>query len=110
MAQEIERKFLLKSDGWRGLAEGVTYRQGYLCASKERTVRVRVAGEHGFLTIKGATVGAARAEYEYEIPLADAHALLTTLCPPPLIEKKRYTIVYRGFTWEVDEFFGDNQG
>lgn len=110
MAQEIERKFLLAGEGWRGLAEGIAYRQGYLCAAKERSVRVRIAGEQGFLTIKGATIGAARSEYEYEIPLTDAREMLDALCPQPQIEKKRYTIPYRGFTWEVDEFFGLNQG
>jgi len=110
MGREIERKFLLSGDGWRGLAEGVEYRQGYLCASKERTVRVRIAGDKGFLTIKGATTGAARSEYEYEIPVAEAREMLDTLCPQPQIEKKRYTIPFRGCTWEIDEFFGRNQG
>jgi len=110
MAQEIERKFLLTGDGWRGLVEGVEYRQGYLCASKERSVRVRIAGAKGFLTVKGATVGAARSEYEYEVPLADAREMLDTLCPQPQIEKKRYTIPWGGVVWEIDEFFGLNQG
>ena len=110
MAQEIERKFLLAGDSWRGLAEGIEYRQGYLCASKERSVRIRIAGILGFLTIKGATIGAVRSEYEYEIPLTDARSLLNELCPQPQIEKKRYTIPYRGFTWEIDEFFGLNAG
>jgi adenylate cyclase len=110
MGQEIERKFLLAGDGWHGLAEGIEYRQGYLCANKERSVRIRIAGNQGFLTIKGATVGAVRSEYEYEIPLADARSMLESLCPQPQIEKKRYTIPYRGFTWEIDEFFGLNAG
>lgn len=110
MGQEIERKFLLAGDGWRGLAEGIDYRQGYLCASKERSVRIRIAGSLGFLTIKGATIGAVRSEYEYEIPLADARSLLNELCPQPQIEKKRYTLAYQGFTWEIDEFFGLNAG
>ncbi len=110
MAQEIERKFLLADNSWRGLAPGVEYRQGYLCATKERSVRVRIAGSKAFLTVKGATVGASRSEYEYEIPLEDAASMLDDLCQQPLIEKKRYTIFYQGFTWEVDEFFGLNQG
>jgi CYTH domain-containing protein len=110
MAQEIERKFLLAGDGWRGLAVGVEYRQGYLCAAKERSVRVRIAGDRGYLTVKGATVGASRSEYEYEIPLTDARAMLEDLCPQPQIEKKRYAIAHQGFVWEVDEFFGLNQG
>lgn len=87
MAQEIERKFLLAGEGWRGLAQGIAYRQGYLCAGKERSVRVRIAGNRGFLTIKGATIGAARSEYEYEIPLTDAREMLDALCPQPQIEK-----------------------
>lgn len=110
MAQEIERKFLLVDEGWRGLAQGIEYRQGYLCASKERSVRVRIAGDKGFLTVKGATVGAARSEYEYEIPLIEAREMLDTLCPQPQIEKKRYTIISHGFIWEIDEFLGVNQG
>jgi adenylate cyclase len=110
MGQEIERKFLLAGDGWRGLTEGIVYRQGYLCASKERSVRIRIAGDKGFLTIKGATIGAVRSEYEYEIPLDDARSLLNELCPQPQIEKKRYTIPFRSFTWEIDEFFGLNAG
>jgi CYTH domain-containing protein len=110
MALEIERKFLLAGDSWRGLAPGVEYRQGYLCATKERSVRVRIAGSKGFLTVKGATVGATRSEYEYAIPFEDARSMLEDLCQQPLIEKKRYTIIHQGFSWEVDEFFGLNQG
>ncbi|MGI6657676.1 MAG: CYTH domain-containing protein [Desulfobulbus sp.] len=110
MGTEIEHKFLLANDNWRGLAPGVDYRQGYLCATPERTVRVRIAGDQGFLTIKGPDSGLSRAEYEYPIPHADALALLDTLCPRPQIEKKRHTIHHDGFIWEVDEFFGENQG
>lgn len=110
MGVEIERKFLLQGDQWRQLAQGVLYRQGYLRADGECTVRVRTVGKSGFLTIKGRTVGASRSEYEYAIPLDDANAMLDQLCMQPLIEKKRYTIAHKGFNWEVDEFFGDNQG
>lgn len=110
MAKEIERKFLLASEGWRALAEGVFYRQGYLYSGADRSVRVRIAGNHGFLTVKGATTGATRSEYEYEIPLADARDMLDTLCPQPQIEKKRYTIIHQGNSWEIDEFLGANQG
>ena len=92
MAKEIERKFLIKGDAWRALAEGTMYRQGYLNSAKERTVRVRTVGDKAFLTIKGITVGATRAEYEYEIPFADCNALLDDLAEKPLIEKKRYKI------------------
>lgn len=110
MPQEIERKFLVVGDGWRGLAPAVEYRQGYLCASRERTVRVRIAGDRGFLTVKGATRGAIRSEYEYEIPLVEAREMLDTLCPQPQIEKCRSTIDVHGDVWEVDEFFGVNAG
>ncbi|SCM72380.1 CYTH domain-containing protein [Desulfovibrio sp. 86] len=110
MGKEIERKFLLKGDAWRDLAQGTMYRQGYLNSAKERTVRVRTVGDKAFLTIKGITVGATRAEYEYEIPFVDCNALLDNLAEKPLIEKKRYKIKQGEFVWEIDEFFGDNKG
>ena len=110
MANEIERKFLLKNDTWRGQDKGKPYRQGYLSTVKERTVRVRTAGDKAFLTIKGITVGASRPEYEYAIPVADANEMLDQLCERPLIEKTRYRISHAGLVWEVDEFEGDNRG
>ncbi len=110
MAVEIERKFLVVEDSWRELAEGTSYRQGYLSTVKERTVRVRTIDDKGYLTIKGITIGATRAEYEYEIPAADANEMLDTLCEQPIIEKKRYKIPRDGFTWEIDEFGGVNEG
>ena len=110
MGKEIERKFLLKSDAWRALARGTMYRQGYLNSAKERTVRIRTVGDKAFLTIKGITVGATRAEYEYSIPFDDCNAMLDSLAEKPLIEKKRYKIAIGALTWEIDEFFGDNQG
>lgn len=110
MGKEIERKFLVRGDTWRSLAEGTPYRQGYLNSAKERTVRIRTIGEKAFLTIKGLTVGATRSEYEYEIPLADCNAMLDTLAEKPIIEKKRYKVPFAGLTWEIDEFFGENAG
>jgi len=110
MALEIERKFLLAGEGWRGLAEGKNYRQGYLCSDEVRTVRVRIAGENGFITVKGKTKGMARDEYEYEIPLADAEEMLNALCGATSIEKIRYKIPFAGHVWEVDEFFKENRG
>jgi adenylate cyclase len=110
MGTEIERKFLLTGDAWRGMAVGIEYRQGYLGLDKERTVRVRIAGDQAFLTIKGKTNGISRMEYEYPIPVEDASILLAELCEQPIIEKKRYKISYQGFVWEVDEFFGENEG
>jgi len=110
MGKEIERKFLLRNDAWRAGATGTMYRQGYLNSAKERTVRIRTVGDLAFLTIKGITVGATRAEYEYPIPLDDCNAMLDTLAEKPLIEKKRYKIKRGDLTWEIDEFFGDNKG
>lgn len=108
MAAEIERKFLVKED-WRPQVQGVRIAQGYLSSVPERTVRVRIKGQKGYLTVKGRNTGIRRAEFEYEIPLSDAEAMLT-LCEQPLIEKWRYLEPYGGFTWEVDVFSGANEG
>jgi adenylate cyclase len=110
MATEIERKFLVKSEEWRNLATGIIYRQGYIATKKGTTVRVRMAGNQGYLTIKSTSQGISRAEYEYEIPAADAQEMLDNLCEPPLIEKTRYKIAIDDLVWEVDEFVGENQG
>ncbi len=110
MAHEIERKFLITGEAWRELAKGTAYRQGYLSTVKERTVRVRTIDDKGFLTIKGITVGATRAEYEYEIPAGDTNEMLDDLCEQPIIEKKRYKVPLDGFIWEIDEFGGVNEG
>ena len=109
MALEIERKFLVKEGAWRN-EKGTTYRQGYLNSAKERTVRVRIIDVKGYLTVKGISRGAVRVEYEYEIPGVEAEAMLNDLCEKPLIEKMRYKIEFKGLVWEVDEFFGENQG
>lgn len=108
MGIEIERKFLVTGTAWRQGA-GVRLSQGYLNRDKERTVRVRLAGEKAFLTIKGVSVGACRAEFEYEIPAGDAEQLLK-LSDGPVIEKIRRVVQLEGDTWEVDEFLGDNAG
>ena len=110
MGIEIERKFLVTSDAWRAAATVQTrFSQGYLSRDPARTVRVRIAGDAAFLTIKGATRGATRAEFEYEVPLADAQALLA-LCDGPVIEKIRHLCPFDEMTWEVDEFLGANAG
>ncbi|GAP95180.1 CYTH domain-containing protein [Leptolyngbya sp. NIES-2104] len=109
MGVEIERKFLVKSDQWRNLAQGELYRQGYI-PTLESTVRIRVIRDRGFLTIKGKTQGISRAEFEYEIPVEDATQMLDQLCKPPLIEKYRHKIELNGLVWEVDEFLGANRG
>ena len=110
MGKEIERKFLLANDSWRGQVHGKRYRQGYLSTLKERTVRIRTAGDHGYITVKGISVGASRLEYEYEIPLADANEMLDKLCERPLVEKTRYRIPQGDIAWEIDEFEGENRG
>lgn len=109
MAVEIERKFLPAGDGWRGLAAGTHYVQGYLAAERACTVRVRLAGASAFLTVKGHGEGLARPEFEYPIPATDAAQLLD-LCPLPLVEKTRFRIPLNGLVWEVDEFAGNNSG
>ncbi|MBN2108436.1 MAG: CYTH domain-containing protein [Deltaproteobacteria bacterium] len=110
MGSEIERKFLVKGDAWKQGASGVRYRQGYLPTADETTVRVRIAGEKAFFTIKSKTEGIARSEYEYGIPVADAESMLSTLCRRPLIEKTRYQVMHAGRLWEIDVFEGENEG
>lgn len=110
MGIEIERKFLVKDDRWRSLGVGILYCQGYISSEKGRTVRVRVIGNQGYLTIKGPVSSRVRSEFEYVIPVEDAKEMLQTLCDRPFIEKKRHKISLGDLIWEVDEFFGDNQG
>jgi adenylate cyclase len=110
MAKEIERRFLVLPRKWSDLGGGSLIRQGYLSATKQSSVRVRTYGDHGYLTVKGHTSGVTRDEYEYEIPLADANEIMDTLCEHSPIEKTRYRIVFKGHTWEVDEYAGANHG
>lgn len=110
MGQEIERKFLVKREKWQPGGAGEFYRQGYLSTVKERVVRVRVAGDKGFLTIKGVLGRITRLEFEYAIPLKDAGIMLNTLCERPLIEKYRHRVEYKGMVWEIDVFMGENEG
>ncbi len=110
MGKEIERKFLIRNTAWQQDAtSGTVIKQGYLNFEIERTVRVRIKGKKGFLTIKGKSVGMSRAEFEYEIPLLDAEELLK-MCKAPIIEKKRYIIPMGRLKWEIDIFSGQNQG
>jgi CYTH domain-containing protein len=110
MGIEIERKFLLAGDGWRGLGTPTLMRQGYLVADAVRTVRVRIEGERAVITVKGKSTGASRGEWEYDIPVPDAAELLDGLCEQPLVEKVRHRIDHAGHVWEVDEFLGLNAG
>ena len=108
MGTEIERKFLVASAGWRA-GNSVRLIQCYLNRDKHRTVRIRIAGDKAFLTVKSLVQGATRAEFEYPIPVADAEQMLK-FSDGPIIEKNRYVIEHDGCRWEVDEFFGDNAG
>jgi CYTH domain-containing protein len=110
VATEIERKFLITGGAWRGRGTSTVFRQGYLSTVKERTVRVRVAGDQGSITIKGITIGATRTEFEYPIPFTDADAMLDELCEQPIIEKTRHVVEFDGTIWEIDEFAGVNEG
>jgi adenylate cyclase len=110
MGTEIERKFLLRNDGWRGLAPGKPYVQGYLAGDAQCSVRVRIADGKATLNIKGATTGAVRSEFEYPLPLEDARHMLADFARKPLIEKTRHVVEYKGLAWEIDEFHGANQG
>jgi len=112
MKQEIERKFLVIGDSWRkGAGSGISCRQGYISTGRSPvTVRVRLLGEQGFLTIKGPAQGISRAEMEYEIPAADAEYMLEHLCAGGLVSKVRYNLIHNGSRWEIDEFSGDNTG
>ena len=110
MALEIEHKYLVKNTGYREKAtKSYAILQGYLCREPDRTVRVRVKDDRGFITVKGRNDGATRLEFEYEVPLDDAKHMLG-LCVPPVLEKIRYIVEYDGHTWEVDEFGGTRSG
>ena len=111
MAQEIERKFLVAGDFNPEVFKSTRIIQGYLCSVPERTVRVRVKGDKGFITVKGigSQSGASRFEWEKEIPATEAEQLLA-ICEPGVIDKTRYLVKSGEHTFEVDEFYGDNDG
>mgnify|MGYP000885915320 CR=1 FL=1 len=111
MGIEIERKFLVNQEIWNKLEKphGEFYRQGYLLTDPTKTIRVRQTSEKGFLTIKGISVGASRAEFEYEIPHGEAKELLDQFSVSEL-SKIRYKILFENKLWEVDEFLGENEG
>ena len=111
MAVEIERKFLVKKETWQEVekTDGLFFRQGYLLTDPNKTIRVRLTEQSGYLTVKGVSVGATRAEFEYPIPKEDAQELLDSFAISDLT-KVRYKINFGGKTWEIDEFLGKNQG
>lgn len=111
MATEIEHKYKVTGNEYiQGAVSSTCFRQGYLTTQKECVVRVRIAGERAYLTIKGENKGASRAEYEIEIAQDMAQSMLDTMCQSPIIEKTRYIYPYKGHTWEIDHFLGDNEG
>ena len=110
MALEIERKYLLKKDTWKSEASSKTkIVQGYLNSNPDRTVRIRIRNEIGYLTIKSKNKGSVRKEFEYEIPLHEAEELIL-LCEQPIIEKTRHLVSKGIHTWEIDIFEGENKG
>lgn len=111
MGTEIERKYLVTSNGFKDAAvRDFPIKQGYLSTRPEATVRVRLKGDKGVLTIKGKTQGATRAEFEYAIPTEDVDAMLKAQCEFPPIEKVRYVVMVDGHEWVVDVFEGVNEG
>lgn len=111
MAQEIERKFLVSGDFKSEATKATRITQGYLSSVPERTVRVRIKGDKGYMTVKGigSDSGASRFEWEKEIPVEDVRELLK-ICEPGVIDKTRYLVPAGKHTFEVDEFYGDNEG
>ena len=104
MGMEIERKFLLNDDSWRGaVTQSTVFKQSYLPFAGGATYvsgRIRIAGEKAFITLKSAVKGFSRNEFEYEIPVADAEAMLREFCGGRVVEKVRYLVPYGGFVWE----------
>jgi len=109
MGIEVERKFLVSDESWRaGVTSSTRIVQGYIAQTGSATVRVRVKGDRGFLTIKGLSVGVSRSEFEYEVPVADALAMLDELAQGPVIDKVRHLVPVGDHVWEVDVFAGEN--
>jgi adenylate cyclase len=110
MAVEIERKYLINLNQIGTLENGNRIKQGYITTNKDAVVRVRVKNDKGYLTIKGSNIGVSRLEFEYEIPLVEANEMLDKLCQKPIIDKTRYLIDFEKHIWEIDIFYGDNEG
>lgn len=111
MPTEIERKFLLKNDGWRTDAdEGIHMVQAYMGSNEKSSVRIRIQGDSANINIKSKTPGIQRSEYEYFIPMDEAKEMLESLCDKPCMEKTRFHVMHDEHEWEIDVFAGDNQG
>ena len=112
MAIEIERKFLVNDESYKEMAfKSDRIAQGYICRQGGNSTRVRVRGDKGYLTIKGTSIdgGLSRFEWEKEIPASEAWELMK-LCPTPILDKTRYLVEFEDHVFEVDEFYGDNEG
>ncbi|MGH1485004.1 MAG: CYTH domain-containing protein [Cellvibrionaceae bacterium] len=110
MGLEIERKYLVDLSKTGDLSSGQKIKQAYIATVDKTVVRVRVAGEKAFLTLKGENKGATRSEFEYSVPLEDAESMITELCSGPAIDKTRYLLKHSNHIWELDIFHGDNEG
>lgn len=112
MPKEIERKFLVQDDRWKNadIRQRMEICQGYIVATKNATVRIRTADDQAWITVKAARSGIERAEFEYDIPIADAVEMLNTICMQPFIHKVRWVIGYEQMEWVIDEFTGANEG
>lgn len=111
MAVEIERKYLVKSMDWQGMADaGTRFMQGYMANTEKVAIRVRVAGKQAWLALKSASAGIRRLEFEYSLPVADAIQMLNEFCLGQVIQKTRYRLPLDGHVWEIDVFHGANEG
>ncbi|MDR1592157.1 MAG: CYTH domain-containing protein [Prevotellaceae bacterium] len=110
MGKEIERKFLVNTLDFMSQSSPCRIVQGYLCCEAGCVVRIRQYDDRAFITVKSASVGYARDEFEYAIPVEDADKMLSDMCHGFIIEKMRYRVSYEGFVWEIDVFQGRNRG
>ena len=111
MAEEIERKFLLRNDDWRqAVVETRDYRQGYMANTDRCSIRIRLSADRAHINIKGATLTIRRREYDYEIPYEDGLEMLEGFCQDAIVEKRRHIVDYAGHRWEIDVFSGQNAG
>ncbi len=111
MSKETEFKFLVTGDSYKAMAtESLRIEQGYISKRPQGTARVRIKGDKAYLTIKGMNHGATRDEWEYPIPVEEAGEMLERVCEDGIIQKTRWIVPYKGFTWEVDEFHGHLEG
>ncbi len=111
MATEIERKYLVNSMAWKVKAdEGTRLLQGYMANTEKVAIRVRIAGEQAWLTLKSASAGIRRLEFEYPLPVADARQIMDEFCQGQVIDKTRYRLPLGGHVWEIDVFHDANEG